>query len=275
MTKRIATLGIAVAAVATLACGEDMSPTDLTVAPRAGQVETGNGAPSGSHYTLNIIGVKKDKMNDIDANNDNGVGNRIFVQLTGGDDVEDIKGKKLQDISKVNKIFLEPGEDFAVLDANATAHQGEDGALFQLPIDVSQEWVVFARPLGTPGGKATLTTCATVIVDPTPELPDSGDEFEEVVCSEDSEIFIRDKGKEKFQDVTSTLLFLNLMVDPEDDPELAECLDIADTPDFDDPAVDATLPLFDACLETFFWNYDNKGLKLLQLRFYPASALEA
>lgn len=275
MTKRIATLGIAVAAVATLACGEDMSPTDLTVAPQAGQVETGNGAPSGSHYTLNIIGVRQDKMNDIDANNDNGVGNRIFVQLNGGDDVEDIRGKKLDDISKVNKIFLQTGDNFAVLDANATAHKGEDGALFQLPADVSQEWVVFARPLGTPGGKATLTTCATVIVDPTPEDPESGDEFEEVVCSEDSEIFIRDKGKSSFQNVSDTLLFLNLLVDPEEDPELAECLELVDTPDSDDPAVDVTLPLFDPCLETFFWNYDNKGLKLLQLRFYPASALEA
>ena len=275
MTRTIATLGVAVAAVATLACGEDISPTGVTGAPQAGQVETGNGAPSGPHYTLNIIGVQKDKMNDIDASNENGVGNRIFVQLNGGDDVADIRGQKLDDISKVNKIFLQAGEDFAVLDANATAHRGEDGALFQLPVDLSQEWVVFARPLGTPGGKATLTTCATVIVDPTPDMPDSGDEFEEVVCSEDSELFIRDKGKSRFDDVSDTLLFLNLLVDPEDDPELAECLELTDTPDVDDPAEEVTLPLFDECLETFFWNYDNKGLKLLQLRFYPASALEA
>lgn len=273
--KRIGTLGVALAAIAAAAaCGEDTSPFGPTPAPQAGQVETGNGAPSGAHYNLNIIGVPQDKMNDIDANNENGVGNRIFVQLVGGDDVEDIKGQKLQDISKVNKIFLEPGDDFAVLDANATAHHGGDGALFQLPIDVSAEWVVFARPLGKPGGTATLTTCATVLIDPD-GIPDNGDEYEEVVCSEDSEIFMREKGKSSFQNVSDTLLFLTLLVDPEDDPELAECLGIADTPDFDDPAVEVTLPLFDPCLETFFWNYDNNGLKLLQLRFYPASALEA
>ena len=26
--------------------------------------------------------------------------------------------------------------------------------------------------------------------------------------------------------------------------------------------------LFDACFENYFWNYDNNGLKLLELRFY-------
>ena len=30
-----------------------------------------------------------------------------------------------------------------------------------------------------------------------------------------------------------------------------------------------TLNLFDSCLQNFFWNFDNHGLKLLQLRFYP------
>ena len=30
-----------------------------------------------------------------------------------------------------------------------------------------------------------------------------------------------------------------------------------------------TVSLFDPCLEGFFWQYDNTGLKLLQVRFYP------
>jgi hypothetical protein len=29
-----------------------------------------------------------------------------------------------------------------------------------------------------------------------------------------------------------------------------------------------TIFLFDRCFENYFWNYDNNGLKLLQLRFY-------
>ena len=33
-----------------------------------------------------------------------------------------------------------------------------------------------------------------------------------------------------------------------------------------------TLALFNTCLQNYFWNYQNNGLKLLQLRFYPAAA---
>ena len=39
----------------------------------------GNGAPKGSHYNLNIIGVKKGKTADMSGNN----GHRIFVNLEG------------------------------------------------------------------------------------------------------------------------------------------------------------------------------------------------
>jgi hypothetical protein len=50
--------------------------------------------------------------------------------------------------------------------------------------------------------------------------------------------------------------------------ELDPVLDVA--------AVDAcggtTVGLFDPCLEGYFWAYDNRGLKLLQLRFYPDPA---
>ena len=30
-----------------------------------------------------------------------------------------------------------------------------------------------------------------------------------------------------------------------------------------------TVNLFDGCLEGSFWQYDNNGLRLLQVRFYP------
>jgi len=99
---------------------------------------TGNGAPSGSHYNLNIIGVPKDKTADMN-NND---GHRIFVQLYGGSAAGDITGKNFTDISKVNTILLAPapaGSSFQVLDANAT---DKNGAVFQLPPDVSTTWTV-------------------------------------------------------------------------------------------------------------------------------------
>lgn len=33
-------------------------------------------------------------------------------------------------------------------------------------------------------------------------------------------------------------------------------------------AVEHDVWLFDDCFENYFWNYDNHGLKLLELRFY-------
>src|SRR5438105_4371608 len=94
---------------------------------------TGNGAPSGTHYNLNIIGVPKDKTADMN-NND---GHRIFVQLVGGEDATKLSGQTFSTITKVNKIFLVPapvGGTFQVLDANAT---DANGAMFQLHADVS------------------------------------------------------------------------------------------------------------------------------------------
>src|SRR5262249_28083691 len=91
----------------------------------------GNGAPSGAHYNLSIIGV------DTTADMTGGDGHVIFVQLNGGDSASSLNGQNFDDISKTNKIFLLPapaGESFQVLDANAT---DANGAQFQLPADVS------------------------------------------------------------------------------------------------------------------------------------------
>src|SRR5438128_11522047 len=49
---------------------------------------TGNGAPSGTHYNLNIIGVK-DKKASLSGND----GHRSFVELVGGDSVSQISCK--------------------------------------------------------------------------------------------------------------------------------------------------------------------------------------
>src|SRR5439155_21459223 len=102
--------------------------------------------------------------------------------------------------------------------------------------------------LGTPGGKAKITTCATDIT-----LTDSG-----VICSTQNEVFVRDAGRSKFRNVTTALTTITLDL-------------VADA-----AAVTAcggtTVNLFDPCLQGFFWQYDNNGLKLLQVRFYPKVA---
>lgn len=62
---------------------------------------------------------------------------------------------------------------------------------------------------------------------------------EEYVCGL-SHVEIRTKGKKTFTDVTSELLYID------------------------------GIPLFDPVYEDYFWSYKNNGLKLAQLRFYPA-----
>lgn len=180
---------------------------------------SGNGAPSGSHFNLNIIGVSKDKTSDMTGNN----GRRIFVNLSGK-----------------SKINLTEGDTFQVLDANAT----KGGALFQLPNpdadgDGITTYSVYSRALGKPGGSSTMTTCATDV--------ESGDDY----CSTQAMVSVRTKGGSKFQNVSNELLYLYA--------------------DIDGDGIVERYSLFDEALEGYFWDYDNSGLKLLQLRFYPIS----
>ena len=146
----------------------------------AGNDGNGNGAPSGAHYNLNIIGVPKNKTADMDNNN----GHRIFVKLDGN-----------------TKINLTMG-DFQVLDANGT-----DGtAAFQLPNpdpegDGITVYSVYARALGKPGGNATMTTCAEDKV------------TEDVYCSVLQLVMVRDTGQSKFSNVSKYLLYIYADID--------------------------------------------------------------
>lgn len=211
---------------------------------------TGNGSPSGAHYTLNIIGVPKGKTADMTGNN----GSRIFVLLNGGEDATSLNGKPYNTLNKVNTIGLVPapaGQSFQVLDANAT---DSTGAVFQLPADVSDGYSVWARALGTPGGSAIQTTCAASFIDTV-----AG----QIYCSTVSKMYFRDKGKSTFTDVSSQLLFLTVTVDSTATPGLAQCLGVTGTQS-------VTVSLFNSCFQNYFWNYDNNGLKVLQLRFYAS-----
>ena len=206
----VSRIALCAAALATAALGATVSPAVAT------NSNTGNGAPSGSHYTLNIIGVSKDKTAAMDGNN----GSRIFVPLWGK-----------------AKINLTEG-DFGVLDANGT---DSDGATFSLPNpdpdgDGTTAYSVYARALGTPGGSSTTTTCAT---DPT-----TGEE----ICSTDQMVLVRSTGKSTFDNVSKDLLYIEYDLDGDGKTEL--------------------IPLFDSRLEGYFWDYDNKGLKVAQLRLY-------
>jgi hypothetical protein len=192
----------------------------------------GNGAPSGAHYNLNILGKEQCPTDPMTNSN----GHVIFVLLNGGDIATNLNGHAANNISKVNKIFLMQSPDnstFDVLDGNAC---NSDGALFMLP-NPTNGYSVWARALGTPGGTATMTTCAT---DPT-----TG----EVVCSTLNVILTRTHGQQRFTNVTTELTTMTFV-----DPSTGNTV---------------TVSLFDPNLIDYFWNYQNNGLRLAQLRFYP------
>lgn len=239
----------------------------MLLAATAGVALAGNGLDTnGNHYNLNIIGVQNPKTADMDSSN----GHVIFVPLSGKCQInltEPPEGATYNNILDACQ----------VLDANAT-----DGpALLQLPkpgldpyliggdmdgVDTVSDYSVYVRSLGKPGGFATITTCA--------ELLDSNfagllsGEFLRVLNRNGEfggsasieqvgqEITMRDKGKSSFTNVTAQLLTIVFKVE----------VQLADG----SIAIDyVRVPIFSDIIQGEYWEYDNNGLKLLQVRFYP------
>jgi hypothetical protein len=217
---------------------------------------------NGQHYNLNIIGVKNPK----NANMDDAGGGVIFVDLYG-------KSKINLEESGVDN-DLDP-DAFAVLDKNGT---GGSGAVLSLPdpdldayvvgeeteeTDTITAYSIFVRPLGKPGGWAKITTCADVLEGALADFL-NGDDVNVLneaadlggVCSiESTGVLMREKGKSIFTNQTAALLTIVLKV---------EII-------VDDLVVDTVyvrIPIFDDMLENEYWEYDNHGLKLLQVRIY-------
>ncbi len=211
----LTTLALLLAAI--VGCSQQANPpVSSSLAPTSFSA-TGNGAPHGPHYNLNIIGVPKNKTADMTGDN----GHRIFVPLYGN-----------------AKIYLAPADTFAVLDANGT---DANGAKFQLPdpdpdSDMVSSYAVYARALGKPNGSSRMTTCFT-------------DTLGVTYCSVDTLKLTRTKGQQKFTNVSSYLLTVYT--------------------DINGDGILERVALFDDATWDFFWSYDNTGLKLAQLRFYP------
>ena len=210
----------------------------------AGKDNKGNGAPSGAHFNLNIIGVKNAKNADMTNSNRH----TIFVDLGGKND------------TATSYIYLKEGP-FQVCDGNGfdpaydcdgNEFGQKNAAVFQLPANGNWEWdeqeqewfptslsyEVWARALGKPGGEAEMYTCI--------EVYDEEGNYVQDYCSTENVLFERKVGQSKFKNVTRELT--TIYVDVGGGLE--------------------RYPLFDNDLWEYFWTYDNNGLKLVQLRFY-------
>ena len=273
-----------VAAAALVAACNDAPTTPVKASALTGSSRTlGNGFPEGGHdYRLNIIGVPKDKNVSMDDNN----GRRIFVRLES-DNVVTTPGGKNNQLSKgggddQNHIYLcnsTNGENdvvdarcdawratnvnaFGVIDANAT---DGDGAILGIPDPCADDdpltpctpsYSVWARTHG-PSGSATITTCAD-------ETGSGFDGTDDVWCGSNG-ITLYAKSR-KAVDITGNLLHMTVTIDGATNAQLASCLGISTT-----TSTTLDVFLFDRCFENYFWNYDNNGLKLLELRFYSAT----
>ncbi len=163
--------------------------------------------------------------------------NLIGVPKTKTADMTNDDGHRIfVNLEGKTQILLGEGE-FQVLDANGT-----DGkAKFQLPNPDPENtgittYSVWARALGKPGGTSQITTAATD--------PVTG----ETVYSLETKVFTRVFGKSTFADVSKYLLYVYA--------------------DLNGDGTVERISLFDDQLQGYFWEYDNNGLKLVQLRFY-------
>ena len=173
---------IAVVAVASVVSCEQPVAPDLFTPPVFG---FGNGAPTGSHYNLNWIGVAQGKTATTTSS-----GHVIFVALVGNT-------KIMLCQSGVGAACLGV-TGFQVLDANGT-----DGfASFALPSPDPDNtgtslYSVYVRALGTPNGTATNRTCG---VDPALQS--------DTICSVMQLDLSRTKGQQTFQNVTKEMLYV-------------------------------------------------------------------
>jgi hypothetical protein len=225
------------------------------VAVQAGNDNNGNGAPSGKHYTLNILGKDWDKgdyatiWDETDENfnpvikNDNG--HRIFVKLGSDGNM------------KKTRILLECGLDFDVIDADGT-----DGkAVFQLPLPetivdeitgevTSSAYTVWIRVLGPPRGQADMYSGFYDPLDGSTWVSLEVIEIRQnqATASDPDNTVVNRKSPPKFVDVTKELTTIYVDMDGDTIPERYN--------------------LFHNSAYQYFWDFDNQGIKHVQLRFY-------
>jgi hypothetical protein len=232
----------------------------------------GNGAPSGPHFNLNLIGIKaghEKDMTDCDS------GNRIFVKLGAKNNAArtDIYLTSCEDYFEVDECM-----DFGVLDCDGT----DDGkAAFMLPDpDPGDDsgctrYSVYIRALGSPKGTPTakMTACGEWCDGEIDENGDCDGTWIRV-CSLESVDLQRTKGKQIFQNVTKELLTICTCAawnDIDGDGIWEPCGadgDCTTTGDNEDCTRYKRLYLFDDDYENYLWQYDNQGIKLVQMRFY-------
>jgi hypothetical protein len=189
----------------------------LAAGVSASQTSTGNGAPSGPNFNLNIHGVAKGQ--GFNGNNKND----IFVPLSGTCKIDLVRAPLYGTFSVLNPDCVNnPPAAFELPDpcVDATGATTCPGAF---------SYSVWARAL-SPRSQALMTTCYT-------------DTLGATYCNTDLTVTL--KKSQQFTNVSTNLLQV--------------CLS----------STGKQAAIFSDPLLSYFWNYDNQGLRLAQFRFYP------
>jgi len=188
---------------------------------------------SGPHYNLNIIGVPKDKNVDMTDTSRH----TLFVPLQSGGDV----GRQI-------KIFFQGGSEFQVIDGNCT--DGE--CTIEVPAQALSDlcYNVYATALGKPSGGAIVgAQCAL------------SDTLVGGTCTDALLMgsFQADRVGKKPQRQNISDIF-----------RASGCLDLDQSGTCNTGDIQfSNVWIFNVpSLLSYFWDYDNNGLRLMQLRFY-------
>jgi hypothetical protein len=227
----------------------------------------GSGAATGKNgFLLNVIAYDNCPAGDFTDSNRHHIAVQADYQL-------DQNGNLAGTIVRTNTIKLTSSGvdgDFQVLDGNACANRGKDGAELLLPITAANcdadcpvdnpdftQYRAYLRLVGQPATGINVTTCAEETDDTIFDDNDGGD-FLNILCSTESVVEVREtgNGKMRFTDYTKELLTI--------------CLDTFDDGNFDG-SCDERVAVFDPRLIEYFWQWNTNGRAHAQLVFKPVT----
>lgn len=190
---------------------------------------------SGPHYNLTIIGVDNPKKTPMDDSNRH----TLFVPLTG-----------------TAKIYYVAGDTFQVLDGNCT---DQDGCTIEVPSEIGGDlcYDVYAVGLGKPGGVAIVTAECIFDVNLV-----GGGTCTDALLQGSFEVDRTNGGsnKPKRQNISDVF-------------RATGCLDLNNNGVCDSGDISFTNAwIFNLeNLFSYWWDYDNTGLRNMQVRFYQTT----
>ena len=237
----------------------------LTILLSSGAI-AGNGAATGKGgFLVNIVAYDNCPAGDFTDSNRHHIAVQADYNLNQN-------GNLAGTIVRTNTIKLtSSGVDgrFQVLDGNACANRGKDGAELMLPIDAGNcggdcpvdaptftQYRVYLRLVGQPGSGIHVTSCAEETDDTIFGDADGGDDELNILCSTESVIEVRETGGNKMRFTDYSKELLTICLDTDADGDL-------------DGSCDERVALFDPRLIEYFWQWNTNGRAHAQLVFKP------